>query len=89
MITAANADDYNLPFVLEYELTTPPPSLFEPSRLMREAHKSKLSDSMRDLFKDDPPSKDEYNDMVTILIGRGFTSSQNPLEEERALFRNL
>ena len=51
---------------------------------MKEAHKSKLADSMRDLIEDDPQLKDKDKEMVT-----GFHFFTKSLGEERLLFSHL
>ena len=46
LLTAANSITENIPDIFRYELCNIPPSLFEPSGLLREANKPALADAI-------------------------------------------
>ena len=68
LVTAANGqpDESELSSLFEFEHSTPPPSLFEPSGLLRESHKSGLADALMTTAKGEPPLEDEEEGQIVL-----------------------
>jgi len=71
LTTAVNAqpDEFDLPSILEYELCTPPPALFDPSGLMRESTKSTLADALMKAVKQEDCSIETEEHTHFVLDG--------------------
>ncbi|KAK7111484.1 hypothetical protein V1264_011106 [Littorina saxatilis] len=70
LVTAASVqpDEFDLPSSFEFELTSPPASLFEPSGLLRESHKSTLVDAIATAVKGETllPGEEDASEHVIL-----------------------
>ncbi|GFO18891.1 hypothetical protein PoB_004539600 [Plakobranchus ocellatus] len=73
LITVANglSDELDFPSVFEHELSCPPAALFDPSGLLREADKAKLTDALVSAASQESEKDivDETSDIEYVLDG--------------------
>ncbi|GFN75907.1 hypothetical protein PoB_000241300 [Plakobranchus ocellatus] len=73
MVTVTNglSDELDLPSVFEYELSCPPAALFDPSGLLRESDKAKLTDALVPAASQESEKDivDETSDIEYVLDG--------------------
>lgn len=72
LVTAVNGRaDFELSSVFEFELTSPPASLFDKSGLMRAGNKASLADALKGIVKHapEPPGLQSEGDLQYVLDG--------------------
>ena len=73
LVTAASerGEDFNLQSAFQFELGTPPPSLFEQSGFLRESNKATLVDAIAVLIKGETPGDEEEDGEGEFVVDGG------------------